>query len=105
MNMNSSQLKQYIILVSILIVITALAVVGILQLFNAADEARHGINVSQCQNIVLGEAVHNFHVSIAKIELAEGNKPLQTKLLKDALNEPDIAFAMKACKIHDFQTP
>ena len=97
-SMDGAHLRQYVILVAILIVITSLAVVGILQLFNAADEARHGVKVSQCQNVIMGESIHNFHVALAKIELAEGNRKAQVALLNQALNEPDVAVAMKACQ-------
>lgn len=90
--------RQYFILIGILAVLTALAIVGMLQIFNAADEARHNIKVTQCQNIILGEAVHQFHVSLGQLEADEkSNEKIKLKLLQQIQNEPDIALAMKAC--------
>lgn len=90
--------RSFLILVGILAVLTALAIVGMLQIFNAADEARHNIKVTQCQQIVLGEAIHQFHISLGKIESVENeNVKEKLRLLKAIQNEPDIAGAMKAC--------
>lgn len=101
--MTTEKWRQFFIFIIILAVLAVLAIGGMLQIFNAADEARHNVKVSQCQNIVLGDSIHNFHIAFAKIEAAEdASKKEQIferkSLLKDAINESDITAAMKACE-------
>lgn len=96
--MSRETFRRYLILVCILAVLTSLAVVGMVQIFKAADDARKSVKVTQCQEVVLGSFVHQFHINIAKIEAAEHNSPQERALLAIAIKEPDIAAAMKACE-------
>lgn len=98
MTMSKEQLRQYLLLIIILAILTALAIVGMLQIFNAADEARHSVKVTQCQNVVLGNAVHQFHLSLAKIEEAESDTAEKARLIDEIQKEPDIALLMRACE-------
>lgn len=96
--MNRERFKEYLVMLSILAVLTAVAIVGMLQIFNAADESRNNIKVAQCQNVVLGDFIHHFHLAIAQIEAAENNSKEKNELIKEALNEQDIAAAMLRCE-------
>lgn len=89
--------KHFLSLLSIFAVLSIVALVGMIQIFTAADEARHSSKVTLCQNLVLADAVHQFHISIAKIEAAEGDKVERQRLIKEAINEPDISAAMRRC--------
>lgn len=95
--MNKHTFRVYLVVVTFGAIITIFAVTGTIFTFRAADEARSLGRVTKCHDLVIADYIHEFHVSMAKVESLENNKVERAKVLKTIEQETSIRRAMDKC--------
>lgn len=95
--MTKERWRVYLLVVGLAALITTFAFLGLRFTFQAADDARHLGKELKCQNLVIGEYIHKFHVNMAIVESFEHSPSSRAKILREIANEPDLKSAMNNC--------